>query len=114
MGLFITLRSGDGDVVRQIADPLGGTFDASGDFDELLGSEVSPRLNRVDPEGSTILSSSEMSEISVEVDALLRTIPDDARSHGRQGQAWRGLVRFQAMVELCAADDRSSLLFTGD
>jgi len=38
VGLYITLRDVDGAVVRGIPDPFGGTFDASGDFDESISA----------------------------------------------------------------------------
>lgn len=78
MGLHITLRNADGAVVRDIPDPFGGTFDASGDFDDLLNRGVTPMLDRIDPLGETSLASSEMEDLAAEVDALLTTIPERA------------------------------------
>lgn len=114
VGFYITLRDAEGAVVRGLTDPLGGTFDAAGDFDELLGSNATPRLNALDAHADTALPSGEMASLAAEVDALLATIPETRQRPGRRGTAWRGLVRFQAMVERCAADSRSTLLVQGD
>jgi hypothetical protein len=115
VGLYITLRDADGAVVREIPDPFGGTFDASGDFDELLNRGASPTLDAIDPDGETTLASSEMTALLAEVDALLATIPESAQArHGRAGTAWRALTRFRVMVGLCRADSRSALNFLGD
>lgn len=114
MGFCITLRDAGGAVVRGLTDPLGGTFDAAGDFDELLGKNATPMLNSLDPHADTAISSSEMASLAAEVDVLLATIPETGQCGGRRGAAWRGLMRFRAMVEHCSADRRSTLLFQGD
>jgi hypothetical protein len=115
VGIYITLRDADGAVVREIPDPFGGTFDASGDFDELLNQGASPLLDAIDSEGETTLASSEMTPLLAEVDALLGTIPESAQArHGRNGTAWRALSRFRVMVSLCRADSRSAINFLGD
>jgi hypothetical protein len=115
VGLYISLRDADGAVVRDIPDPFGGTFDASGDFDELLNRGASPLLDAIDPNGETTLASSETTALAAEVDALLATIPDRAQArHGRAGTAWRALTRFRVMVGLCEADSRFTLNFVGD
>jgi hypothetical protein len=97
-----------------LTDPLGGTFDAAGDFDELLGGSATPRLNALDPNADTALPSDEMTALAAEVDSLLATIPEASHGAGRSGTAWRGLMRFRAMVEGCAADRRSTLFVQGD
>jgi hypothetical protein len=114
MGLYITLRRKDGTVIRAIPDPLGGTFDASGDFDALLGSGSTPVLDAIDPDGETTLRSSEMAALEREVDALLANISENAQGPGRHGTAWRGLTRFRVMVGLCGNDDNLTLHFLGD
>lgn len=55
-----------------------------------------------------------MAALADEVDSLLASIPDAARGPGQGGTAWLGLVRFRAMVELCAGDSDSSLSVQGD
>jgi len=114
VGLYTALRDGDGAVVRGMSDPFGGTFDASGDFDDLLNQGASPLLDEVDPYGVTTLSSSEMTALAAEVDALLATIPERGRVRGRAGMAWRGLTRFRVMVGLCGTDSRFTLNCVGD
>lgn len=110
MGFYITLRDAEGAVVRGLTDPLGGTFDAAGDFDDLLGNNATPRLNALDPS----LPSGEMARLAAEVDFLLASIPETGQGPGRRGAAWRGLMRFRAMVERCSADSRTTLLIEGD
>ena len=114
MGLYVTLRGGDGAEVRGIPDPFGGTFDAAGDFDELLGTGASALFDAIDPYDVTTFASSEMSTFAARVDALMATIPEDAKARGRKGTAWRGLTRLRLMVELCGSDDRLTLHFFGD
>ena len=114
MGFYITLRDAEGAVVRGLTDPLGGTFDAAGDFDELLGGNATPRLNALDPHADTSLARGDMASLAAEVDSVLATIPETGQGPGQRGAAWRGLVRFRAMVERCAADSRSALLVQGD
>ena len=114
MGLYITLREADGAVVRHMPDPFGGTFEASGDFDDLLNRGTSPMLDAVDPYGVTILGRSDLVGLADEVDALLASVPENKRGHGRVGMAWRGLNRFRVMVGLCESDSRLTLNFLGD
>lgn len=114
MGFYIVLRDGDDVPVRRMTDPFGLTFDASGDFDELLDAKMSPRLARLDPHATTTVHSSEAADLVGEVDALLASVPEDAKSKGRNGQAWRGLNRFRVMLDLCRADSTSALVIVGD
>lgn len=95
-------------------DPFGGTFDACGDFDDLLNRGASPLLDAIDPEGVTTLSGLEMDALSAEVDALVESVPERERVPGRRGIAWRGLTRFQVMVDLCREDNRFTVNFLGD
>jgi len=114
VGLYITLRDVDGAVVREIPDPLGGTFDASGDFDELLGRGSSPILDAVDPHGETTLAGPELTDLATETDALLAAIPESARGPGRRGASWRGLTRLRAMISVCASREDLTLHFLGN
>lgn len=108
------MRDSNGVIVRGIPDPLGGTFDASGDFDDILDEEVSPVLASIDPNADTTLTQSDMAAVAREVEVLLARVPEAATKPGRAGTAWRGLTRFRAMVSLCQADGRSTLHFSGD
>lgn len=114
MGLYITLRDADGAMVRDMPDPFGGTFNASGDFDDLLNQGASPLLDEVDPYGDTSMASSEMDALAAEVDGLLATMPERAQVQGRAGMVWRGLTRFRVMIGLCGADSRFTINFVGD
>jgi len=114
VGLYITLRDVDGTVVRELPDPLGGRFDACGDFDELLGRCRSPILDAIDPYGETTMTGPELTDLAQEVDALLAAIPEGARGSGRRGAAWRGLTRLRAMISVCVSRDGLTLHFLGD
>ena len=114
VGLYITLREADGRVVREIPDPLGGTLDASGDFDGLLGRGGSPILDALDPHAETTLTQTELNALAAETDALLAAIPEGARGPGRRGAASRGLTRLRTMINVCAKDDGLTLHFSGD
>lgn len=114
MGLYITLRGSDDKQVGALPDPLGGVFDASGDFDDLLGRGRSPILDAVDPYGSTRMASDQMPALLVEVESLMESVSDSAREAGRAGQAWRGLVRFRTMIDHCRQDSSAALVFEGD
>lgn len=111
---YITLRDGDGRTVRRMPNPLGGTFDASGDFDDLLDGEATPVLASIHPHSETTLASADMAAVALEVDRLLTLLPDGAKAPRRAGSAWRGLTRFRAMVRARQADSRSDLHFLGD
>lgn len=63
--------------------PFGGTFDASGDFDALLGAGECTLLDAIDPDAETTMFSSEMPALLAEVDALLATNPN---KHAFQAQ----------------------------
>lgn len=114
MGFYIVLCDRNDVPVRGLIDPFGLTFDASGDFDELLDSPLSPRLAQLDPHATTTVGSSEAAELIVEVDRLLAAVPEIAKGKGRSGQAWRGLNRFRVMLDLCREDSASVLVFVGD
>lgn len=115
MGFVVVLRDASGEKVRQMPDPLGGIFDESGDFDDLLGRGRTPLLDTVDPHADTAFSSEGMATLAAEVDALLATIPESAKSRrGRAGSPWRGLTRLRVMVELCKANSGYRLTFYGD
>jgi len=114
MALYITLRDAEGVVIRELPDPFGGTFDASGEFDEILGRGVSPLLDAIDPHGETTLVQSDMGALAAEVDALLATVPERDRVPGPNGTTWRSLTRFRVMVTVCGSNDHYTLNFLGD
>ena len=114
MGFYITLRDSDGAVVRDMPDPFGGVFDASGDFDDLIHEASSPTLAAIDPYAETVLASTDFAGLAREIDALLADVSEAAKAPGRAGAAWRGLTRFRVMVRLCQEDSDSTLHFLGD
>ena len=114
MGFYVVLRDESGAQVQAMTDAFGLTFDAAGDFDELIDERLSPRLAAIDPYATTTIASSAAAALGPEVDLLLASVPQPAKGTGRSGQAWRGLSRFRVMLDLCQTDLRSTLEFVGD
>ncbi len=86
MAVVATLRRADGTVERELPDPVGGTFDAAGDFDALLDSPVFPLLGGIDPYGFTALRSRCLRCLRI---ALVNAA----------GSQRRGLLRLSVMAE---------------
>lgn len=106
MGIDVTLRRGDGQPLKGLPDPTGGTFDAAGDFDDLLESSTLPVLGSFDPYGQITLDSQSMEALIVDVDTALN-------QPGTGSQA-RGLRRLRVMAEMCRADESLTLHVMGD
>ena len=109
MGVAAVLVDDGGRERRGLADPAGGTFDAAGDFDRLLGDRELANLQvwtTIDVDGDTELSHDEAAQ-------LLQELPD-VFARSRQGPERRGLMRLQAICELCAASSRLGVRFIGD
>lgn len=97
----------DGQVVRGIADPTGGTCDAAGDLDRLIPTNSGGLLDEVDPHGDTSFGAWHTSRILAEVAALLNRTD-------LSGTEQRGLLRLQALAEYVVGDAQRSLCFRGD
>ncbi len=107
MGVQVRMwRSGE--LVTHLPDPVGGWFDAAGDFDRLIPATDAnfPLLGRVDTYGDVELTSEEMPELIAEID---RVLPE-----AQPGPETNGLVRLRVLAVLCADIPGSSLLFAGD
>ncbi|MFE9207401.1 hypothetical protein [Micromonospora sp. NPDC007230] len=91
-----------------LPDPAGGTFDAAGDFDRVLGREGPgfPLLSRVDPYGDVQFMPSDMPQLLSEIERLL--------PFARQGPERRGLERLRILAEVCATMTDASIAFVGD
>jgi hypothetical protein len=105
VALVVTLRRTDGSVVRALTDPSGGTFDAAGDFDELLDSSDLPFLGAIDPYDDTTVGAAATAGLLADVDRALLTAT---------GMTGRGLLRLRVMAELCRSDGSLTLRFEGD
>ncbi|MFI5732184.1 hypothetical protein ACIA49_18820 [Kribbella sp. NPDC051587] len=107
MGIHGELVGSDGRAMR-LPDPAGGTFDAAGDFDELLPADPAgyPLLSRVDSFGETVFVPADMDELLREIDRLLPT------SH--PGPQRRGLLRLRALAARCERSPGSIIRFVGD
>ncbi len=106
MGIDVTLRRGDGPPLCRLPDPNGGTFDAAGDFDALLGASDLPVLGTIHAYGDTTFDGAQMATLIAEVDSAL--------SRTELGPQARGLRRLRAMAEMCQADESLILHFCGD
>lgn len=105
MGLVVTLRMGDGAVLAGLTDPSGGTFDAAGDFDGLIGSKDLPVLGGLDPYGDADLPRSAIPGLLADIERA---------SSGSSGVLTRGLQRLEHMARLCLGDSSLALHFEGD
>jgi hypothetical protein len=108
MGIVAELRDEHGGVIRGLADPAGGTFDAAGDFDRLL-SDDDPSfavLRCVDRYGDTVLNSLQMPDLLADLDRLGKT--------DLQSAEHRGLARLRAIAECCRDGAHLYVWFVGD
>jgi hypothetical protein len=106
VGIQVTLRRADGRPLRGLADPNGGTFDAAGDFDDMLGSPDLPVLGGMDPYGETTFDARQTIALIADVDSAL--------GHAKPGPETRGLHRLRAMAEMCQTDESLTLHVLGD
>lgn len=106
MGIQVELRVA-GERIQRLPDPVGGSFDAAGDFDRLVfhGNSALGLLGRLDPHGETRFGTSEMRQLVADVELLLTL--------AKAGAEHRGLIRLRLMAERCA-EQRGELVFIGD
>jgi hypothetical protein len=102
----VELRTERGEVIRNLADPSGGTFDAAGDFDRLL-TNADGLMRGVDPYGDTVFNRIQADDLVNEVDRLATA--NDATPMER-----RGLARLRVMAERCRDSVHLYLWFIGD
>jgi hypothetical protein len=100
------LRTANGVAVRELLDPSGGTFDAAGDFDRLLGG-AEGLLRYVDPYGDTVFN-------RVQAPDLIRDIDLLAMAAGVTAVERRGLDRLRIMAEQLRDSVHRYLWFIGD
>jgi hypothetical protein len=108
MGMVVRLLRVDGETVRGLPDPAGGTFDAAGDFDRVLpdGDPAFAVLKHVNPYGDTVLTTIQMDELLADISELMTR-----RLHPAER---RGLERLRVMATRCRDDVRLRLSFAGD
>ncbi|QIG44874.1 hypothetical protein G5V58_20680 [Nocardioides anomalus] len=106
MGVRVMLHRRDGELVRALPDPGGGTFDAACDFDALIGSATLPTIGGLDPHGDATLGGLTMADLIADVDNALES--------ARPGPRLRGLRRLRAMAEMVQADESLTLRVVGD
>lgn len=113
MPIVAELLDPDGQVVRGMEDPAGGTFDAAGDFDDLLPLVASQDhgascqvVGSVDPDAVLDVRSNQMDDLLMDIIAMaeLATNP----------RARRGLDRLRVMAERCKQAQGTRIRFVGD
>jgi hypothetical protein len=109
MGVVATLIHPDGRPVTRLDDPAGGTFDAAGNFDRLLGQPDAHLavLGRVDIYGVTTLEEADMDGLIDDIDRLIA-------SGTLEPVESRGLQRLRLMAEACGRGGNLQVVFTGD
>lgn len=106
MGVYAVLLDRSGAHLRGLTDPAGGTFDAAGDFDRLLGEDGSlPVWSSIDLCGDTTLTTEQ-------VEALLSELPD-VIARSMEGPERHGLQRLDVMPHACRSDSSLTLRMVG-
>ena len=101
-----------------LPDDSGGSFDAAGDFEELLFESTSELqlLGRIDPYADSEFESDEAQPLLAEIDLLLARadLRTPSGSQGRPGIMERGLRRLRSMVVYCAENPGSRIAWSSD
>lgn len=107
VALHAELRDKADRTLRGLPDPAGGTFDAAGDFDSLVGADDDlPVWSSVDPYDDVTLTTPECGQLLGELSAL--------STRARPGTERRGLDRLRVLAERCSQDESLVLVFVGD
>lgn len=112
--MSVELRGSDGRAIRGLHDPSGGTFDAAGDFDRFFDDAYGaqtvhvtlPILSKVDPYACTEMRADRMGGLLEDIATAL--------PHAKPGPELRGLLRLQAMAQVCAKQPDSVMVWLGD
>lgn len=105
MGVEARLIDDAGRAVCALPDPSGGTFDAAGEFDRLIGSLFGGVLNDVDLHGVTSFAGLELGDLLADVASLLAL--------DSSGAERRGLQRLQTLA-VEARSRGGTITFAGD
>jgi len=109
VGICVVLESLTGELVNDLPDPAGGTFDAAGDFDRLLEA---PDLvgampwSLLDPMGEVFLDRSQMRALLEQLATVSAT--------ARPGPEARGLTRLVTLAVRCRDHEGLRLRASGD
>jgi len=116
VAIVAELRTVNGDVVRGLDDPAGGTFDAAGHLDGVLPlasslplpppADAYRLLHYVDPDSNTIFNAFQMDDLLSDLDVAARL--------ARTPQQRRGLDRLRVMARRCKDGVDLYLWFVGD
>jgi hypothetical protein len=106
MGIYAELKVRG--QVLVLPDPSGGTFNAAGDFDQLLPvpEDTFPVLARVEPHSDVVISGTDLTALASEVDQLLK--------RADTGSEHRGLLRLRALAVAGQGEPGAELRFAGD
>jgi hypothetical protein len=107
VGVHAVVIDREGRQVWGVNDPSGGSFDAAGDFDRLLG-RVPEALTRssIDLYGTSTFRRAQAA-------SLLRELPTISE-RAEEGAEQRGLARLAVLAALCESDEGMSLRFVVD
>jgi hypothetical protein len=125
----VELRTAEGEVVRGLDDPAGGTFDAAGDFDGLGLIRVrsvpqgdSRRVGYVESHGEhvrvTILNAQQMDDLLADIDSAFRRIDarlaevDIGATRALAARQRRGLDRLRVIAQSCKEQPSLYVWFT--
>jgi hypothetical protein len=107
VGVTSEVRDLDG---RRVAldDPLGGTFDAAGDFDRVIPADRAnlPARSSIDPYGEWVVPVDRLGALADEVAAL--------RGDAKPGPEDHGLIRLEKQIEACLSRPDLRLILQGD
>jgi hypothetical protein len=90
-----------------LADPSGGTFDAAGDFDRLIGEYAEL------PMWSSLYAEERWTFEGDDLAALLRDL-DILDTHARAGTEVRGFLRLRVQLEAALRNPELTLEWCGD
>jgi hypothetical protein len=119
MPIDFVLSLADGTSPVTLPDPGSGTFDAAGDFDDVLfrSSDALEVLSKADPYGDNVVFT------PGEADGMLRDIEILLARHverhgpdpqGYRASARRGLLRLREMATFCRDHPGSMIVQNGD
>ncbi len=107
MPLDAVLYDEGGTQVRGLPDPSGGTFDAAGNFDGLVGVDPSLTVwSSLDPDGEVLVRQAQAASLLAELPCLL--------SVSKPGPERRGLERLRVLTERLADEPGYVLRLLGD
>jgi hypothetical protein len=107
MPIDAVVLDASGKELRGFPDPAGGTFDAAGNFDRLVGCDAALAVwSLVDPDRELRLTQEQSRSLIAEIAVLLDL--------SKAGPERRGVDRLRVLAERSSTDATLSLVFRGD